>query len=182
MLERPLLAPREVPLGALVYLFAPGESEPAADKDGPLPPLLRLTGFDRRRKFVVRPPQAIVHGADGGPAALQVQTYDVEDWPPGTRFAPVQVFSPQDAPYDTELSIIVGDHCLTCADFNKETEALYARVIRDPDGTFRFCQSMAWRLYGRKALLPEESVLTPVGEIGMAPPLERRSEESFGVA
>lgn len=182
MFVGPLLAPAEVPLGALAYLFRPGESEPAADEDGPLPPLLRMTGFDRRRKFVVLPPQAIERDANGGIAGLQVQTYDVEDCPPGTRFAPVQAFSPQDAPCDTELSIIVGDRSLTCFDFNKETGALYVIVMKDPDGTFRFCQPIAWRLYGREAVLPEGSVLTPVGEIGRAPPLKRRYEESFGVA
>src|SRR3989344_5779533 len=95
-----LLSETEVPLGARVFLCPPGSEQPANDEEGQLPPLVCLVGgIPIRRKFYTVD-EARVRG--GVVIATSLESFDLE-----VRFTPVEVFSADVAPTDTEYAVFV---------------------------------------------------------------------------
>ncbi|OHB18289.1 MAG: hypothetical protein A2749_01275 [Parcubacteria group bacterium RIFCSPHIGHO2_01_FULL_45_26] len=151
-----LLSETEVPLGARVFLCPPGSEQPASDEEGQrLSPLVCLVGgIPIRRKFYP------IEDLRVSEKVLIVTSF--ENFDPGVRFAPVEVFSASTAPPNTEFAVFVNRERLRYEKYPRDR----VEILKDSRGQLISVCGYAYDNWQCQFPLPADAVLVPTTEVG----------------
>ena len=148
-----VLTAGQVPVGATVYICETGTSDPIKVEGGLLPPVKKRIGGVDPLGVRFYPVAQMERGGSG--RSLSVQGYI--DVPATTRFTPVEVFGPDDAPAGTVYAVFVNGERLMHGDS-------HVQVYKDADGYF--ITAIFFVPAGHHWVLPPEALLVPTSEVG----------------
>ena len=151
-----MLTEAEVPCGARVYLFMPGESVPTEYQGDPVVFRALESGIPKRKKFFEERDGRIQGG--------------LEDFEENRRFSPVETYNPEGAPTCRDYVVFEAkgkraqwheaNHDGTRSDrtvsplFRKMEDGTLRQIVRDPPNFMREYRTIP--------KLPEGAILVPV--------------------
>lgn len=146
--------------GMTVALALEGKDTPEVDSEGKLLLLkVLLGGVPMRVKFY--PLEGGVTLKDGG----VVRAAGIEEFRPEVQFMPIYVFSPEEAPVDTEFVVFVGGKRQIYPEpYSDYTVCLF----KDRDGRILSVKGYAYKWWLREFPLPDDAKLVPISGIGEA--------------
>lgn len=158
------LRERQVYTGMTVALCLEGKETPEEDEQGPLVLQALMGGVPKRRLFYPFPGGIkAIKGESGRPVAILASP--VEGFEPNVRFMPLQVFSPSEAPPNTEFVVFVeGERLRYPPDSHKYVEYVYVATNRE--GRLFSNHPYRYDYWSREYALPENAVLVPISKIG----------------
>jgi hypothetical protein len=143
----------QIPVGAWVYHCIRGTTEPARGKDGlPYPPRQRILIDGEGYSNLCRA-GSFIRTAQG-----YIPVLGLGDFGPDTRFQPVQIYSPGNAPSRCHFAVFLDGVAMTYQTW--DTKGVVRLVVyRAPSG--RFSDPYAHRIE-----LPESALLIAVHAVG----------------
>ncbi len=156
----------DVPHGSTVLLVPPGSDEPAVDERG----VFALRSLNNGRRFRLCPVEDIRAVGDTVTASY------IESFVDGVRFTPQDVFTPEEAPVDTDFAVFVNGRRLCYDDLpggedrrGDPPHLKFVQVTKDDDGKFVSAYGYSY-MYGfpfmSEVPLPPDALLVPQTKIG----------------